>query len=171
MTARQLSLDVLAQLTGQVEAGRYRYLLWRAWGPGKRVLFVLLSPSTATDTKDDPTIRRCRAFARAWCFDGFDLVNIFALRSTNPKVLYEHPDPIGPLNDQVIADAAQRCAFVMCAWGNHGRLLGRGVAVVRLLCEAGARPRCFRLTKAGQPEHPLYQPGTREPVPLPMEDS
>jgi len=156
-TPRQLSLDVLAQLSGQVEAGCYRYLLWRTWGTGRRVLFIMLNPSTANATEDDQTIRRCRAFARAWGFDGMDIVNIFALRSTDPAALYAHRDPIGPLNDTTITDAARRCGRVVCAWGHHGKLLARGSAVLRLLWDLGVKPMVLGLTaRLAQPRHPLY---------------
>jgi hypothetical protein len=46
----------------------YRYELWRAWGVRPFVMFIGLNPSTADETNDDPTIRRCIAFARAWGF-------------------------------------------------------------------------------------------------------
>lgn len=47
----------------------YRYSLWRTWSgllPNSRgyAMFVGLNPSTADETNDDPTIRRCMAFAK-----------------------------------------------------------------------------------------------------------
>src|ERR1700691_893264 len=59
---------------------RYRYALWREWGvlPGMPdkgyVLFVGLNPSTADETRDDATIRRCIAFAQAWGYSGLCMV-------------------------------------------------------------------------------------------------
>lgn len=142
----------------------YRYMLWRKWGEGPRCLFVMLNPSTADGTKDDPTIRRCVGFARAWGFDGIEVANIFALRSPNPEDLYGgFVDPIGPENDSHIMSAAAGAGRVVCAWGNHGRLAGRGATVLAMMLAAGVEPWCFKLTKStrtkpGQPEHPLYQP-------------
>lgn len=147
------------------ECGLYRYRLWRSWGPGDRVLFVMLNPSTADATADDPTIRKCVAFAKMWGFGGMDVANIFALRSTDPKALYSAPDPVGPLNDTALRILARICPRIVCAWGNHGALHGRGRKVAAMLAEEGATPLCFRLTKPGQPEHPLYQPYSRKPVP------
>ena len=47
--------------------GRYRYVLTRQVSAGTRpATFILLNPSTADATKDDPTIRRCVGFARRW---------------------------------------------------------------------------------------------------------
>lgn len=45
----------------------YRYQLWRIWDESKPYMNVIgLNPSTADETKDDPTIRRCLGFAKAW---------------------------------------------------------------------------------------------------------
>ena len=47
--------------------GPYRYRLSRIWNESKpRLGWVMLNPSTADETRDDPTVRRCLGFARAW---------------------------------------------------------------------------------------------------------
>ena len=44
---------------------RYRYALTRTWDEsGKRALFVMLNPSTATEVQNDPTVERCERRAR-----------------------------------------------------------------------------------------------------------
>jgi hypothetical protein len=64
---------------------RYRYRLWRSWGdPELRCVFVGLNPSTADESNDDPTIRKCVGFAKLWGFGAVDVVNLFAFRSTDP---------------------------------------------------------------------------------------
>ncbi len=55
----------------------------------------------------NPTIRRCIGFAKAWGLRGLIVGNLFALRSTDPKALYDHPDPIGPDNAQHILAIAK----------------------------------------------------------------
>ena len=101
---------------------RYRYLLWRDWGPGaRRVGFVMLNPSTATERQNDPTVERCERRARALGFDGFGVANIFAYRATDPKVMRAQPDPVGPGNDAALADLAAGVEAVICGWGTHAR--------------------------------------------------
>ena len=49
------------------ECRTWRYVLWRRWGWhgfAKQVMFIGLNPSTADETDDDPTIRRCIRFAK-----------------------------------------------------------------------------------------------------------
>lgn len=114
----------------------------------------MLNPSTADAERDDPTIRRCASFARAWGLGGMTVVNLFALRATDPARLRRARDPIGRDNDRHIAEAAAGADRVVVAWGVHGTLRDRDRAVLALL--AGARPRCLGLTRGGHPRHPLY---------------
>ncbi len=80
---------------------RYRYALLRRWGEGKNAMFIGLNPSTADETADDPTIRRCVSFAKAWGFGGLCMANLFAYRATNPADMLMQADPIGPDNAEV----------------------------------------------------------------------
>src|SRR3954464_81117 len=103
----------------------YRYALWRTWGDGKRRLVVVgLNPSTADAVDDDPTIRRCRGFARREGMDGLLMTNLFALRSPDPRALRHHSAPVGPENDAHVLAGALRAAVVVVAWGALGGLCG-----------------------------------------------
>ena len=136
---------------------RYRYRLWRRWDRTRPVVaFVMLNPSTADAERDDPTIRRCGGFARGWGFSAMTVVNLFALRATDPARLRRARDPIGPDNDDHIAAAAAGCDALVLAWGAHGALGGRDRDVLALL--RGCRPACLGVTRSGQPRHPLYLP-------------
>ncbi|KVP75269.1 hypothetical protein WJ96_05795 [Burkholderia ubonensis] len=147
---------------------RYRYALWRDWGalPGTvdrgYVLFVGLNPSTADETNDDPTIRRCIAFAKAWGYSGLCMVNLFAFRATNPADMLLAPDPVGPDNDACLRRFARNAGVVIAGWGVHGTHLARDAAVKRLLPNL----HYLRLTKDGHPGHPLYLPKTLVPQPF-----
>jgi hypothetical protein len=148
------------------DCGQYRYELTRSWGAGRLVNFVMLNPSTADGTRDDPTVRRCLAFARSWGFDAVVVSNLFALRATQPEQLWQSPDPVGPDNDSWIACCAGVSDMVICAWGNLGRYRDRAAAVRRLL-EAENKPKihCLGCTMALQPRHPLYLAASISPLP------
>ncbi|MCB7129847.1 MAG: DUF1643 domain-containing protein [Candidatus Brocadiales bacterium] len=134
----------------------YRYLLWRTWDMSMeqdRVMFIGLNPSTADETEDDPTIRRCIRFAQRWGYGGLYMTNIFGYRSTTPKELSKlGVEPIGPANDSWLVAYRQRSQLVIAAWGTGGALGSRGETVKELLPDL----HCLGVTKKGHPKHPLY---------------
>ena len=144
---------------------QYRYRLSRIFAerPG-RVCFLMLNPSTADAATTDPTVERCLRFARSWGAGEVEVVNLFALRSTDPQALYHHADPVGPGNDDAIAAAAACATTVVAAWGVHGALHGWGEAVAAALRAAGVRLMALGQTKEGPPRHPLYLAGATELV-------
>ena len=146
------------------DCGQYRYRLSRpplddpsdTLTPMRApALFIMLNPSTADAITDDPTIRRCRAFARDWRCGGVIVANLYALRSTHPAGLWLHDDPVGPENDEHLYALARSCGEVICAWGDHARA-ARVAAVLRLLRNASATLVCLGTTQSGAPRHPLY---------------
>lgn len=141
------------------ECGQYRYLLSRpadCMAPMKSTaLFLMLNPSTADASLDDPTIRRCRGFAKTWDCNGISVANLYALRSTNPDALWSHADPVGPENDAYLRKFAHEYRDVICAWGANARP-SRVTDVVEILHAADARLWCLGMTKDGSPRHPLY---------------
>lgn len=148
---------------------RWRYLLTRTWDPGgPRALFVMLNPSTATEVQNDPTVERCERRARALGYGAFRVTNIFAFRATDPKVMRAQDDPVGPGNDAAIRESAAGWVgggLILCAWGNHGAYLARGAAVERMLRATGKALHNLGLTRAGEPQHPLYVAYGRRPEP------
>jgi hypothetical protein len=149
--------------------GLYRYLLTRVWDPaGRRALFVMLNPSTATEVQNDPTVERCERRARALGFGAFRVTNIFAYRATDPRVMRAAADPVGPDNDAAILDSLPWADAVICAWGTHGAHMDRGPAVARMVRAAGVAPLVLGLTQGGHPQHPLYIGYDRQPVAWPQ---
>lgn len=142
------------------ECGRYRYDLWRTWGVGPHVTFIMLNPSTADHEQDDPTIRKCIKFAKQWGFSGLVVVNLFAYRATDPKDLWKAEDPIGPLNDLYIESHAF-CGVTVAGWGAKPKVKARADEV----CGRLKNLRTIRLTKDGYPEHPLFLPSDLQPFP------
>ncbi len=139
----------------------YRYALWRWWDVDKDfALFIGLNPSTADETQDDPTIRRCKRFSADWGFGGYVMANIFAYRATDTKVMLSYPEPIGPDNDAWIDALAVHADIVVTAWGAHGQHMNRGHDVLQRLPEAYH----LGLTQSGQPKHPLYLRADTKPI-------
>lgn len=136
----------------------YRYTLERTWDESlPTVVFVLLNPSTADETVDDPTNVRGMNFARDWECGQCVFVNLFAWRTPSPKVMKKADCPIGPDNDKWIKHWADRADILVAAWGTHGAHRNRNRAVLRLL--DGYPLQCFEKTKGGHPKHPLYLKG------------
>lgn len=143
----------------------YRYLLTRIWNRALPIAcWIMLNPSTASASTTDPTLTRVVNFTAAQGLGGLAIVNLFALRSTDPRQLHHHPDPVGPHNGSFIGRAIRETGGgpVIAAWGAMGTLHDRADAVTRLLAEAGITASCYGTTGAHsgqQPRHPLYLHG------------
>ena len=166
MIVREHLKDDAASTAVYSDCERYRYLLTRTWEPaGKRALFVMLNPSTATERQNDPTVERCERRARALGFGAFRVCNIFAWRETDPRQMRRAIDPVGPENDAAIAESCVWADTVVCAWGTHGAHLNRGPAVELLMRATGRPLHHLGLTFAGHPKHPLYIGYAQSPIP------
>lgn len=140
----------------------YRYALSRTWDSAKpKLMFIGLNPSTADETKLDPTLRRVIRFADREGCGGLWMANLFAFRATNPIHMKASFDPIGPRNDAWLLRMAEQChPHIIVGWGAHGGWLGRDTEVCELLKQYNFTPvRCLGLTKDGHPRHPLYVRG------------
>jgi hypothetical protein len=160
---------------GATRSGPYRYNLWRAWEWGPRVLWVMLNPSTADADTDDPTIRKCVGFAKRWGYAGIEVVNLFALRATNPRDLVLcHPDNAlstglpDELRPEVFLSQliTYRFKVAVLAWGAT-HVLGReerGRKMIFQLRKLMPELECkhLGLTKDGSPRHPLYVPYSKQ---------
>ena len=119
-----------------------------------------LNPSTADETKDDPTIRRCIDFAKRWGFGALCMTNLFAWRDTKPENMKSAAEPIGCDNDRWLLHCAKGAGLVIAAWGKHGSHLGRASKVLTMLPTV----HCLRTNGDGSPAHPLYIPATTLPT-------
>lgn len=141
------------------DCGLYRYKLTRTVpnvAGTKCALFIMLNPSTATAEVDDPTIRRCLGFARRENCARLTVVNLFALRATNPRDLRLHSDPEGMDNDVYLFDEVYLHrsipSIIVAAWGNDAFARRRAEYVLNHTGPV----LCLGKTKSGAPKHPLY---------------
>nr|WP_093974787.1 DUF1643 domain-containing protein [Boseongicola aestuarii] len=145
---------------------KYRYALTREWDAGgRRLVFVMLNPSKATELANDPTVERCERRARRLGYGAMRVCNIFAWRETHPDLLKKARDPNGPDNDTQLQEAAIWADDVLCAWGVHGAYLARGAVVAGTMASHDATLLCLGQTKDGHPRHPLYVSYAQEPIP------
>lgn len=152
--------------------GAYRYRLDRRWDDGPRMVFVMLNPSTANATEDDATIRKCKAFARREGCGSITVVNLYALRSRDPRALLAADEPVGPDNErhirEVFGDPATK--LVVGGWGAWPAKLPEStrLPVERWAWDADLTFHALAVTKAGQPGHPLYLSSDAPLVPWPQ---
>ena len=81
---------------------------------------MMLNPSTADSTLDDPTIRRCIGFAKAWEYGALEVVNLFSYRATKVPDLKKAAVSNGAESDAHLQAAISGASLVVAAWGNHG---------------------------------------------------
>lgn len=149
---------------------QWRYTLTRLISPmlpgdtRSIINFVCLNPSTADETTDDNTVRKCIKFARSWelGFNTLIVTNLFAWRSTQPSVLKTVPDPIGEENDHYLLAVAGAADMVVAAWGAHGKIHARSEWFTSMF---HGPIHILRISaKTGEPWHPLYLPDTTQPI-------
>jgi hypothetical protein len=144
---------------------KHRYSLWRTIDRGKlTVLFIGLNPSTADETRDDPTIRRCMGFAKQWGFSKMYMGNLFSYVTAYPKELTEDNCLKNDAeNKQALAKMAQESFRVVLCWGNNGWIRNQGKEIAEYIdTQCTLSPVCFGINKNGQPKHPLYLPKNAE---------
>lgn len=142
---------------------KYRYTLFRDWGgffSSGYAMFIGLNPSTADETVDDPTIRRCIGYANSWGYRGLYMANLFAFRATLPEDMKCAEDPVGPENDYTLITMAEKADVIVAAWGTQGKYMGRDEEVKAMFTQL----HCLRLTKNCYPEHPLYLSKGLKPI-------
>lgn len=170
--------EVVVRKTAVISSdGLYRYELTRTWcDPAIRtrpLTFVMLNPSTADASVDDPTIRRCVGFARRDGLDGIRVVNLYAWRTSSPDALFaaeriDGHDIIGPENGEALRRALRyavaTCTPVVAAWGGRARP-HEAKAFALLAANHEVQLHALKVTQAGQPGHPLYVRGDAPLVP------
>lgn len=148
--------------------GRYRYRLWRIWGSGETMAWIMLNPSTADAEVDDPTIRRCMSFARREGYEGIEVINLYAWRATDPKELADVYQVGGPANaahwDYVLNN--HNIGMIVAAWGaSRPKVRGEVIRSRALDQWYTGGWYCLGTTKDGSPRHPLYVKGDQAFLP------
>lgn len=138
---------------------KWRYHLQQVWDPNRpNLLWLMLNPSTADETQNDPTVERCETRARMWKYGGVEIYNIFGFRATDPKNMKLQDDPVGPDNDKWMAEFAVKSqqTLAIAGWGNHGGHNNRNHDVLKILRANNGNVKALKINASGDPKHPLY---------------
>lgn len=161
----------------------HRYRCWRTWDTSKPLLaWLMLNPSTADERDLDPTLKRVRAFSVGWGFGGFEVWNLWSLRSTDPAGLWAlkregYSATEAAINLTTILTERRRFSDAVCAWGDFSGCPSsmrveaekEGIAAARIVKDIGQHSLslwCLGQTKSGQPRHPLYIRGDQPRLPF-----
>ena len=133
--------------------------------------FIMLNPSTADATTDDPTIRQCIRFAQDWGYDSLIVRNLFPWRATEPRELvraeavYDMETVCGAQRGDHELLAAETADLVVVAWGASVPFGRDHQALAMLVKKFPNKPiYCLDKTKSGNPRHPLYVKANTKPV-------
>ena len=151
------------------ELSRFRYTLFRDMKTGTgTVLFVMLNPSIATETQDDPTIRRCKGFVADWGYRHLAVCNLYPFRATKPRDLWRADDRRGDENGgenlRRIMHEARYANMVVAAWGANAREAHVVDTTVAAIHQVGEPVHMLGLTSKGHPRHPLFVPKVAKPI-------
>ena len=174
--ARMSDVDGVTVFFSQVlsEDALYEYRADRWWKEGPRLTFVGCNPSLITwqaGARLDPTSANCEAIARRDGYAGVTMLNLWALRGTDPRELRGHPDPVGPAWAEAFDEAVRDAGFVVGAWGSAPFSVGTRVARLRIAevvdrivaLELGVR--CVGHTADGEPRHLSLRGVSRSALP------
>lgn len=165
--------DLFDQNNGAIfsECRNYRYALWRIWDKDvKLVMFIGLNPSTANESRNDPTIHKVKKFAFNWGYGGFYMMNLFAYITSYPDELKKYSSFLNQginltINDDIeyedewLRKTALKCDKIIFAWGSFKEATERAKVVMKMFTGYA-----LEINKDGSPRHPLYVKSNIEPV-------
>lgn len=153
--------------------GDYRWWLSREWDSSKpSVCWIMLNPSTADASKNDPTLTRIIDFSQRFGFGSLTVVNLYPFRSSSPKECkawakdwdkrqaWEVRDAL-MFNLNYVNHYANLASKVVLAWGAGANFDMEWPDLVIDEIESD-QLYCLGETMHGHPKHPLYLNGETE---------
>ena len=96
----------------------------------------------------------------------FDFNRALAFRATDPSVMVQSADPVGPGNLESFGYQRTRVGLIVAAWGSLAvryRPRVNWQTTIRKTLEAIGKPvQCLGVNADGEPKHPLYLKSTAE---------
>lgn len=138
-----------------------RFLLGKR---GKSTLLAVgLNPSTADENELDPTSRNIETIAKLNGCDGWLIINLYPLRTSNPKKLPKRVNSkLTYENEKFIRNLIQNNGFnitkILFCWGNYlerrSYLKKQSINILNLLENEKPNIYCLGKTRLGNPFHP-----------------
>jgi hypothetical protein len=122
-----------------------------------------INPSKATDISSDTTIAKVLGIAQRNGYDGYIMLNIYPLRSTELNALPDdYEESFHERNKQAIAETLPDGAVCVAAWGVAIITKPYFISLLRKIGEItkakGIKWQCLGRTKDGHPRHPSRLP-------------
>ncbi len=147
-------------------SGMHRYWLLRKWDETlPTVVFCMLNPSTADDKKDDPTVSKCITLSTNNGYGTVVIVNLYAIRSSNPAAIQAAGDAVGQDNDIVITSMCDH-RDVVCAWGSRASDPARIRHVRDIIKTCASKTLMIGRNQDNSPSHPLYAQSSAQFIPF-----
>ena len=146
-----------------------RFVLGQIFNPnGKTLLCFGINPSTACPECIDNTIKKVINISRYNGYENWIMLNVYPQRATDPNDMHlERDESLVQANLLHIKEVSQKFfdCDVLLAYGNlitKRKYLKPCLAEILSLLngEYGRSIKVIKLTKAGNPVHPLYQANT-----------
>lgn len=143
-----------------------RFVLGQIFNPnGKTLLCFGINPSTACPEYIDNTIKKVINISRYNTYENWIMLNIYPQRATDPNDMHlERDESLVQANLLHIKEVSQKFSDcdVLLAYGNlitKRKYLKNCLNEILFLLnrEQGRRIKVIKLTKNGNPVHPLYQ--------------
>ena len=137
----------------------------------KEIIFIGLNPSLSDSVYVDNTTKKIIKIVRNYNYGKVEIINLFALISSNPKKLFIHKKPVGYLNNEFIYGnlkhwSENKNCDLWLGWGNKGIFLDRNKKVSKMIkkyysikkinFEKPLGPLFIKKTMKHNPIHPLY---------------
>lgn len=146
---------------------KYRWWLWRRWSDLPLVIWIMMNPSTADHTKNDPTIFKIIRYSTRWGYGAALILNVYAYRTSRQENLPQSMrEALGRSNRwwirTIMKFAKQKNLKIICAWGAKHH--SAGMLVRYQAARLRVKLHCLELSLEGEPKHPLYLKESLDPI-------
>jgi len=148
----------------------YRYKLWRTPTNAEQksnILFIMLNPSTASDDKDDKTIKILYEITNKWNCGNIYVGNIYPYCASKPSLLNNItiPNEIIETNINYVKEMVDICDIIIYAWGTKGPLGDKQLEPEWLKDIVKKNVYCISKSVKGVPKHPCQWGDWRKSIP------